>query len=474
VLLAATACTGSETADDASGGLDPTAVGTPPTSTASTPSTSSDPSTPSTSVEPPPQPEYVEPLVLALDVHRDPLRVSEREARQIIDGEITAWEALGQPGGAIVVRRGPAAVAAAASRRDVLAVVPATQIGPTVQVATVGGIHPLKEPRRYPITVPADEPIPEVTRVILAGDIMLGRRVASEAPGGAGMTLQPLSQRLAAADLTIGNLESTLSGDGIPQQPGNDSFHADPAVLRSLDRAGFDLLSLANNHTGDYGERAFVQTLRRMDASPIQRVGAGLDAAEAWRPVVLSSGGVRFGFVAFNAIGETPRATRKRPGAAEIRMQPRTGPLDRSDLRRMSRTVSRLAARVDVVIVLPHWGDQYTNVPWPDQRVVGAALTEAGADLVVGGHPHWVQGVQMHRGRLIAHSLGNFVFDMDFDVETQEGALMELVFWGEELREARFTPYVIGSDFAPRLARGERAQTILDRIWETSDPPFRN
>jgi poly-gamma-glutamate synthesis protein (capsule biosynthesis protein) len=342
-----------------------------------------------------------------------------------------------------------------------------------MQVATVAGIHPLSKPRRYPITVPADEPIPEVTRVTLAGDIMLGRRVAAEAPGGAGTTLQPLRQRLASADLTIGNLESTLSDDGRPRQPGDDSFYADPSVLRALDRAGFDLLSLANNHTGDYGERALRQTLRRIDRSPIDRVGAGVDAAEAWQPAVLSSGGVTFGFVAFNAIGETPRAAAARPGVAEIRMQPRTGPLDRGDLRRMSGIVERLSRRVDVVIVLPHWGDQYTNVPDPDQRVVGAALVTAGADVVVGGHPHWVQGVQMQRGRLIAHSLGNFVFDMDFSVPTQEGALLELVFWGDELREAHFAPYVIGADFAPRLVRGDRAEPILERIWDASDPPFR-
>ena len=476
VLLAA--CTGAGSREATGEPDQPVTSGKPrtPASSSGPPPvlSTSAPGTPATSLPTAthPPPEHVEPLVLAFDVHRRPLRLTERQARQVLAGPATSWEALDQPGGRLVVRRGPGAVDAAATRGSVLAVVPASSVRPTVQVATVAGIDPMRQPTRYPITTTAPQDLPEITTVTFVGDIMLGRRVATEAPGGAGATLQPLSDRLAAADLTIGNLESTLSDDGLPRQ-GDDSFAADPSELRALNRAGFDLLSLANNHTGDYGDRALRQTLRRIEASPIDHVGAGQDAAEAWRPVVLQADGIRFGLVAFNAIGETPRATQAAPGAAEIRMQPRTGPLNRADLDRMRRNVSRLAQRVDVVMVLPHWGDQYTNVPHPDQRRVGAALVRAGADVVVGGHPHWVQGVQVEHGGLVAHSLGNFVFDMDFSVPTREGALMELVFWGGVLRQARFTPYVIGADFAPRIVRGARADRILDRIWETSDVPFR-
>lgn len=476
-LLALSACTDAgspEAAGEPDRPLTSNGPGTPASSTdRSTPSSTKRPTAPAAS-SPSTNPgrEYVEPLVLALDMHRPPLRLTEREARQIIAGQITSWEALDEPGGRIVVRRGPAAVDLAARRPDVLAVVPASVVGAEVQVARVGGVDPLVQPRRYPISTATTRPLPSVSRLLVAGDIMLGRRVASEAPGGAASTLQPMRRLLAGADLTIGNLESTLSDDGRPRQ-GDDSFAADPRMLSALNRAGLDLLSLANNHTGDYGPRALRQTLRLVEESPIQQVGAGRSADQAWRPVVLTTHGVDFGFVAFNAIGETPRATRDRPGAAEIRMQPRTGPLDRADLARMNAIVTRLAKRVDVVVVLAHWGDQYTNVPHPDQRRVGAALVRSGADVVVGGHPHWVQGVQVERGRLIAHSLGNFVFDMDFSVPTQEGALLEMVFWGDELKRARFLPYVIGPDFAPRPVRGTRADTILDRIWETSDPPFR-
>jgi poly-gamma-glutamate synthesis protein (capsule biosynthesis protein) len=354
---------------------------------------------------------------------------------------------------------------------DEVAVVPSAAVTPLVQVAVVDGVDPLLDPAEYPLKTRADEPLPDVNRVTVVGDIMLGRGVGAATPQDPGRALDPMRSRLTQADLTVGNLESTLSDDG-PAQQGDDSFHADPRVLSDLERAGLDVLSLANNHSGDYGERALRETFRRIDASDIRRVGAATTAAGAWEPTIVSTHGVKFGFVAFNAIGETPRALPDRPGAAEIRMPIRTGPLDQGDLRRAEVVVHRLDRRVDVVVVLPHWGDQYTNQALPVQRVVGSALLDAGADIVVGGHPHWVQGVAVHRGALIVNSLGNFVFDMD-DTETKQGVTVDLVCWGDEIKSVRFTPYVIGADFAPRRVHGPVAGTILDRMWATSDPPFR-
>jgi poly-gamma-glutamate capsule biosynthesis protein CapA/YwtB (metallophosphatase superfamily) len=433
------------------------------------PSPSASPSTsPSESV-----PTARQPLVLAFDLHRPALDLTSARAQRIVAGEPMRWSDLGQAGGAIRVRRDAGAIAAAARDPRVVAVVPGSELRPMVQAARVDGVDPLRHPARYPLTTASDRPPGPVTTITVVGDIMLGRGVGAAHADDPGAPLQPLAGRLRAADLTVGNLESTLSDDGAPRQ-GDDSFAADPAIVGALAAAGFDLLSLANNHTGDYGSGALRQTLRRLERSPIRGVGAGVDAAEAWRPVVLRAGEMRIGFVAFNAIGETPRATGSSPGAAEVRMQPRTGPLNRDDLRRLTDSIEDLSGRTDVVIALPHWGDQYTAVPVPDQRRVGAAMIDAGADLVVGGHPHWVQGIQTHRGRLVVHSLGNFVFDMDSSFETEEGVILELVLWGSEVMAARFVPYVIDADYVPRRAVGPRADATLDRMWSASDPPFAN
>jgi poly-gamma-glutamate capsule biosynthesis protein CapA/YwtB (metallophosphatase superfamily) len=308
-----------------------------------------------------------------------------------------------------------------------------------------------------PSATPTPSPLPQVT-VTIAGDIMLGRRVGERLAqaGDLAGAFRFTGNRLARADITVGNLESTLSRLGAPRQ-GDDSFAADPGVLDGLtDVAGFDVLSLANNHTGDFGERSLVETARLVENAGIRPVGAGASREAAWRPAIVERSGVRFGFLAFNAIGETPAAGPSTPGAASVRMQPRTGPLSEHDLARAERAVRELAADVDVVIVLPHWGDQYTHRPVRDQRIVARALVRAGADAVVGGHPHWTQPTERHRGGFVVYSLGNFVFDMDWEREVREGNLLELTFTGDRLTDERLVPYLIGFDFVPRFVKSAR------------------
>lgn len=322
---------------------------------------------------------------------------------------------------------------------------------------TEPGADPDVDPRRTtdgtgPTTPSADEPV----TVAIAGDVMLGRRVGEhlERAGDPAAVLRPTGPRLRRADLTVGNLESTLARLGAPTQ-GDDSFAADPGVLDGLrDVSGFDVLSLANNHTGDFGTRSLLRTVRLVHDAGIVPVGAGADRREAWSPAIVERKGTTFGIIAFNAIGETPGAGADSPGAASVRMEPRTGPLSATDLDRARREVRRLADRVDVVIVLPHWGDQYTHRPVPDQRRVARALVRAGADAVVGGHPHWTQPDERYRGALIIYSLGNFVFDMDWNREVRTGNVAELTFRGGRLVGFELVPYVIGrNDFTPRFTR---------------------
>ena len=244
-----------------------------------------------------------------------------------------------------------------------------------------------------------------VTTVTVVGDIMLGRGV----PGRP--ALHPMQARLAAADITVGNLESTLSDAGPPtQDPVSDSFHADPMVRADLLEAGFDAMSLANNHTGDYGDQALVQTVQRLRGRPGSRPSAPVATWPRRGSRWCSSGTAsRFGFLGFNAIGETPEAAPGQPGAVSISMPPRTGPLDQAELARFLDDVRRLAAAGRRRRRCCRTGaTQYTYRPWPVQRQVARRLVAAGADLVVGGHPHWVQGASHGRrraGRELARQL---------------------------------------------------------------------
>jgi poly-gamma-glutamate synthesis protein (capsule biosynthesis protein) len=451
VLLTTVACTGQPAAEGPSATPShrpPTSA--PPSPTATTAGTSRTP------------------LVVAVHPTRQGLALTGAQLAALQAGTVTTWSELGRPAAAL--RTGT--LAEVAADPDVVAVVPATQVRPPLAVATVDGVHPLREPAAYAVTVPGPA-VPTVTTVSVTGDVMLGRRVGDrlDRVGDQADALRPMARRLAASDLTVGNLESTLSRAGAPRQ-GGDSFAARPSVRAGLRLAGFDVLSLANNHVGDYGPQALRRTLQRVEAGGFAAVGAGTDLDAAARPVVVERNGVRFGFVAFDAIGETPAATADRPGALRVRMRPRTGPLVAADLQRVTDAVRRLRDQADVVVVLPHWGTQYTTRTVRDQRVVARRLVSAGADLVVGSHPHWVQGVESLPSGLVAYSLGNFVFDMDFSRETQEGAVLELTYWGSELKAAELVPVVIGPDFAPWVARGERAAAILDRVWAASGTPL--
>ena len=302
---------------------------------------------------------------------------------------------------------------------------------------------------------------------------MLGRRVGQQIAAARDPNL-PFSQtaeRLRAADLTVANLECAVSRNGRPTQ-GGDSFGADASSLAGMRDAGFDVLVLANNHLGDYGDRALRESLAAA-RNGFAVTGAGENLAAALEPAVVERKGVRFGVLAFNAIGETPAATSSSAGALSVRMPPRTGPLNEEDLARVTDAVRGLRARVDVVVVYPHWGTQYVHEPVPEQRDVGRRLVEAGATAVVGSHPHWVQGMDLHQGRLIAHSLGNFVFDMTFSTQVQQGMALELVFWGDRPMAARLWPYRIGDRYVPRWLDGDpEADRIRADVWGASTGPF--
>jgi len=451
LLVLVTACTGQEPASR------PVTTGSPGSSS-------------SPEVTPSPGHSPRQPVVLVTHITRPTVRMSLAGARRILRGTGAEWRVVAAPEVAVTgVRRASsarAAVRAVEQDRRTLGVVTADAVGPTVRAVVVAGVDPIRDPGRYPLTTPGPA-APRPTTLGIVGDIMLSRGVREPA-----RALAPLTPLLRSYDLTVGNLESTLSDDGVAQQ-GGDSFAAAPSVVPILERAGFDAVSLANNHTGDFQEGALLDTVRRLRASRVQPFGAGSDRAEAGRAVVLGRGGTSFGFLGFNAIGETPRAARGRPGALSVRMPPRTGPLSRSDLAHVSRLVRRLATRVEVVVVLAHWGTQYTHRPEPVQRRVARQLVRSGADLVVGGHPHWVQGLDLVGGAVVAHSLGNFVFDMDFMTETQQGAVLEATFWGETLKAIDLVPYRMDADFAPRRVRGPEAADILADVWAASSGPFR-
>ena len=260
-----------------------------------------------------------------------------------------------------------------------------------------------------------------------------------------------------SADLALANLEGPT--------PTRHSFHAtgmvftgDPALLAGLGRAGFDVLSLANNHAGDAGATGVVQTLRALERAGIAHAGAGRNLVLARRPAIVDVRGVRVAVLAYDAIAPGRAGTAARAGTARL-----TAKAVRADVAR-ART-----AGADVVIVFPHWGVEYTRTPSASQRRLAHAAIDAGADLLVGNHPHWVQAMEVYRGRPIWYALGNFTFDQDWSEPTMTGITLELTFRGSRLVQAWMRPHVQVGGVQPNLLeRPSDIRRVLGPVFSAS------
>jgi len=233
--------------------------------------------------------------------------------------------------------------------------------------------------------------------IVFVGDIMLD--------GGPGHAItsgrDPFAachEFLAGADATVGNLECVL-GTGGERMLKPYSFRAAPGSTRHLKKY-FSALSLANNHSGDFGPEGLVEQLRILADAGIPSFGAGRTLADARRPLVLERHGFTVALLGSNGFRAlTTAATADRAGSA---------PLEESQVLADIR-----AARLQADAVLPfvHWGPENTPQPRPAQRLLARKMIDAGAAAVIGAHPHVTQTVEMHAGAPIVYSLGNFVFD---------------------------------------------------------------
>ncbi|MDO8932381.1 MAG: CapA family protein [Rhodocyclaceae bacterium] len=239
----------------------------------------------------------------------------------------------------------------------------------------------------------------EPLRLIFAGDVMLddgpGRTIAAGRD-----PLAPFAAALADGDFSIGNLECPIATTGQALENKIFSFRADLRVLSVL-KGRFDALAVANNHSGDYGKEAFLETLALLDRTGIRRFGGGRDLAEAHAPLWIEKKGLRIAVLGYNEF--KPRSFEA--GAAS------PGIAWSEDSQVVADIRAARAAGADLVIPFMHWGWEREPQPTERQRQLARTMIDAGADAVVGGHAHVTQGAEYYKGRLIVYSLGNFVFD---------------------------------------------------------------
>ena len=307
-----------------------------------------------------------------------------------------------------------------------------------------------------PTSTTAAEPAP--VRVVSGGDVMTDRVVKSYInANGAGAVLRGIAPQLQKGDVAWVNLESPLSNLGSPE-PGKDYvFEGPPSMVPALAAAGIDLVTLGNNHTVDYGQAALADTIKRLEKAGVQVVGAGLDDKDAWTAaIVKTSGGATIGFLAWSDVLWPGYKASSKPGVAE----------GRTDIPRMKRSIRALAKEVDYVVVGYHWGIEYEHYPWGPQTSEAHAAIDAGADLVIGHHPHVLQGFETYKGRLIAYSLGDLVFD-HYSIATGQTVLVDAVLTPDGVK-ATLVPVYVSSSGIPAVQKGSDATTILSLVRQYS------
>ena len=278
--------------------------------------------------------------------------------------------------------------------------------------------------------------------LLFVGDIMLNRGVEWYIRQNGENWKWPflrIADTLQKADLAFGNLESVISDKG--ENLGSIfSFRAKPESVEGLLFAGFDVLSVANNHSLDYGIEAFTDSMERMRHSGIATVGGGITKEGAHTPVMKDIKGTKIGFLGYTNLGSPLWQAGNAPGVAWV---------DQYTIGEFQDTIRTTKQQSDILIVSVHFGEEYQTQPSETQKLIAKSAIDAGADIVIGHHTHVVQPVEQYKKGWIAWSLGNFVFDQGFSPETMQGLVLEVVVQDKKITKVSPRSIYLNSEFQP-------------------------
>ena len=244
--------------------------------------------------------------------------------------------------------------------------------------------------------------------VVFSGDILLSSYVLNnyEKSGINGILSEELQSEMQNADITMVNEEFPFSNRGTQAQDKQFTFRVDPGYVKILQEMGIDVVTVANNHALDYGTDALSDTFQTLDNAGIAYVGAGDNLERASQPYVIKAGGKTFGFLA---------ASRVIPEVSWNIDNRQPGMLCTYDSAELCNAIQKAKETCDYVVVYVHWGIERENTPQDYQRQLGKTYIDAGADMVIGAHPHVLQGIEYYNGKPIVYSLGNYIFNQEIN-----------------------------------------------------------
>lgn len=324
--------------------------------------------------------------------------------------------------------------------------------GPATTIEAVTATTPQTLPPTTATTAPPRDPVRgngQPVTLAFAGDTHFEGALRSKLLADPATVLAPVAPVLSSADVAVVNLETAVTERGV-KQPKAFNFRAPASALDALRAAGIDAASVANNHGIDYGPDGLADTLAARRAKSFPLIGVGADAGEAYAPWTTEVRGQRIAvFAASDVIdaaflGTWP-ATDTRPGLATA-----------TDLDRLTGAVRAWRAKADTVVVFLHWGSERVGCPTGRQQEVARALTEAGADIVVGAHAHVLEGAGRMGGAFVAYGLGNFVFYNEKGENGRSGVLV-VTATGRTVDSYRWVPARIRGGVATPLPPGPGA-----------------
>lgn len=240
------------------------------------------------------------------------------------------------------------------------------------------------------------------------------------------------------ADITFVNLETPLIGKCQPTQEGM-IFCGNTRNVEGLVYAGINVASLANNHAGNHGIEGVEETVNLLNKNNILVTGiAG--------PAIKDVKGLKFAFLGYDDI------TKPQPGVSNVNED------------KIKSEISEARKQADVVIVTFHWGVEYRDQPDDRQKYLGHLAIDSGADLVIGNHPHWIQPVEIYKGKLITYAHGNFVFDQEWSQKTKEGVIGKYTFYDNQLIDVEYLPVQINNYGQPYFIKDTQKKLILDHM----------
>lgn len=264
-----------------------------------------------------------------------------------------------------------------------------------------------------------------------------------------------LSQ-LKRADILFGNLECALLQEKLNDN-GYDAVQmkGEARHIKGLAEAGFKVLNFANNHCMQHGEESFRGTVHLLEQNNINYCGVNYDNHLIGKPVIVESNAIKIAFLGYSL----------RP-----RQYFEHNPLySEGNIEGIVQDVIDVKEKADFVIVSLHWGDEFIERPSPEEICIGRRLIDAGADLIIGHHPHVLRGIENYKQGLIIYSLGNFVCDMVWDNRLRESLIFSCDITKNGIENMELTPVFINDNFQPEIMADSNGKTLLQKVHRLSE-----